>query len=241
MITQENILQSLIKAGQEKAQNIYIQEVVVGKSLVAIKNSLGQAGLAAFFPGSTPPNLVSTPLIDILPWLEKQNTLKASLALAALNSLLFPENYLTQKAQEILLQQGQNKNLAVIGHFPFVEKFRPYFKNLWVLELHPRPGDLPANKAKEILPRAEIVALTATTLLNGTLASLLNLIPANSLKLMLGPSTPLSNYLFTLNFHYLGGARVLDFELVRQGILKGACFKQLTGVTSILISKENSH
>lgn len=242
MLNQSKIIHSLTQEGLDLAKDIYLKEIVLGKSLVLIKNSIKQAGLATAITNDKADqlaSLVNLKIKDILPWLNQKNTLEASIALAALNSLFSPTNCIYKKAQDILLEKGKGKSVAVIGHFPFVEKFRSLFKNFWVLELSPKPKDLPASKAKEILPQADLVAITATTLLNGTLAELLNLIPKHALKIMLGPSTPLANSLFNFGFNYLGGAKVKDFNKAKEGVLAGKCFKRLEGVVSILITAEN--
>lgn len=240
MLNQANLLHSLIQEGLKQAKDIYLKEIILGESLVLVKNSLNQAGLAttiADIGNRDFTSLTKSKIKDILPRLNKQSTLEASLALAALNSLLTATNYSYKKAQDILLEKGKGKNIALVGHFPFVEKFRPFFKNFWVLELNPKSQDLPASKAKDILPQADLVAITATTLLNGTLAGLLNLIPPKSLKIMLGPSTPLTASLFSLGFDYLGGAKVKDFNKAKEGVLAGKCFKKLQGVDFVLLSK----
>jgi uncharacterized protein (DUF4213/DUF364 family) len=53
----------------------------------------------------------------------------------------------------------------MIGHFPFINRLKPIVKNLWVLELNPREEDLPAQVAPEIVPRADFIAITGTTLI----------------------------------------------------------------------------
>jgi uncharacterized protein len=158
--------------------------------------------------------------------------LRATIGLACMNSLLpLPPQGEVQhaKAQDLILAYGTGKKVAIIGHFPFVDKIRPEFSSFWVLEKSPRRGDLPAEEAERILPNAEVIAISATTLANGTLADILSLCSPSAKKIMLGPSTPLSPVLFACGIDIIAGGVVEDRNLVKQGILAGLPFKQLKG------------
>lgn len=158
-----------------------------------------------------------------------------SYAMAAINSLLpVPEHKVPLKAQDLIRKQGEGKNVAIIGHFSFVEKIRGEFRNLWVLEMHPRPGDLPAEAAAEFLPRADLVALTATTLLNGTCANILGLIHKEAFAIMLGPSTPFVSCLFDWGINALAGCHVINASLATSCIREGLPFKHLRGVQPLI-------
>uniref|UniRef100_I2Q1U3 Putative heavy-metal chelation domain-containing protein n=1 Tax=Desulfovibrio sp. U5L TaxID=596152 RepID=I2Q1U3_9BACT len=162
------------------------------------------------------------------------NTDAASLAMAAVNSLLPPPaEDPAMPGQEILLARGKGKNVAVVGHFPFVEKLREACANLWVLEKRPRPGDTDASLAGRILPQADVVAVTGTTLLNGTLAGLLGSCRPDAFVVMLGPTTPFARALFDCGIDVLAGCDVPDPEAALAGIRAGKCFKGLSGVRQI--------
>jgi len=66
------------------------------------------------------------------------------------------------------LKRGTGRKVAIVGHFPFTERVRQAAEPCWVVELHPRSGDLPAERAPEVLPQADVVALTGTSLVNHT-------------------------------------------------------------------------
>jgi hypothetical protein len=170
-------------------------------------------------------------LIDPLPTV----TEAISFAMAAVNSLLpIPENAVRLRAQEVILRQGRGKNVAVIGHFPFVDWSGLEFRNLWVLENYPRPGDLPAEAAEVLLPQADLVAITATTLLNGTCAGLLRYIPRESFTIMLGPSTPFAPCLFDWGIDALAGSMVEDNSLLTSSMIKGVPRRQLEGIEPLV-------
>jgi len=113
---------------------------------------------------------------------------------AAINSLLDVDerNAVEVNAAQVLAEQGRGKNVALVGHFPFIPKLRDQVGQLWVLELRPSEGEYPAESAADLIPQADVVAITGTALINYTLDGLLALCRPNALVMVLGPSTPLS-------------------------------------------------
>ncbi len=168
------------------------------------------------------------------------NPLKASLGLAAINSILpdiNPENFTNINASDLILKIGKGKKVAIVGHFPFVKKMREEFKDLMVFEQKPQLGDLESKLIPEKIPSADIIALTATTISNKTLGGILSCCPENAVKIIIGPSTPLCTAMFDIGFNYIAGSIVKDKNIVKQGILQGVSFKQLKGVQHVILSK----
>ena len=129
--------------------------------------------------------------------------------------------------------------MAIIGHFPFVERLEKEAKELWTFELpgRSRPGDFSSDEVQTLLPQAEVVAITSTTLINHTLGSLLGLIAPGAYRMMLGPSTPLSPALFDYGFDALSGSIVIDRDQVLNCIGQGANFRQVSGVRKLLMRR----
>ncbi len=164
------------------------------------------------------------PARELAGLLRADHPVAASLGLAALNALLPVDE--TQgvevNARDLLLERGRGRNVAMIGHFNFTEQLRAAARQLWVLELHPTPGDLPASDAPELLPEADVIGLTGATLANHTFEGLARLFPPHALVVMLGPSTPLSPVLFDYGVDVLAGARVLDGDFVWHAVAQGS-------------------
>ena len=59
--------------------------------------------------------------------------------------------------------------MALVGHFPFIPKLRPAVGQLWVIEQHPVEDDYPAEAAVDLIPQADVVAITGSALINHTL------------------------------------------------------------------------
>jgi uncharacterized protein (DUF4213/DUF364 family) len=163
--------------------------------------------------------------------LRSPNTLEASIGMAALNALLEVDESrcVELNAREVILERGAGKRVAIVGHFPFVEQVRRAASNCWVLELDPRPGDLPAEQAAQVLPQADLVALTGTSLINHTFDRLVSLCRPDAYIIMLGGSTPLAPVLFDWGVDALSGTRVVDVPAVLSAVSQGASFRQIPG------------
>lgn len=161
--------------------------------------------------------------------LRSERILEASIGMAAFNALLQPDEAgMTEaNAEEEILARGTGRRVAIVGHFPFVDRVREAAADCWVLERDPAPGDLPASEAAEVLPRADVIALTGTSLLNHTFDDLLGLCRPESFVLLLGPSTPLSPLLLQAGVDALSGTIVDDAERVLRSVGQGATFRQI--------------
>ncbi len=243
IITQSDIIEAIISEAAAEP-DFPVLSTSSGAHMLAIMTE-SNAGLCSRLP-ETAHKPISAPgpsasVHSLVSNLKHQNTIHASWGLAAINSLLNQEAVSPEiKVQDLILSLGKNKNVAIIGHFPFVEKMGEDFKNFWVLELSPRGRDMHENMKKEILPRADLVAITATTLLNNSLAEILNLTGKNAVRIMLGPSTPQARCLLDMGLDYLGGAMIKDYPKAVAGIEKGLPFRKLDGVSFTIMSKKQS-
>jgi hypothetical protein len=166
---------------------------------------------------------------DLAEWWRSPNTLQASIGLATYNALVRVDEDACSEvnASRVICERGAGRCVAIVGHFPFVNDVRRVADACWVLELRPQPGDLPAERADEILPQADVVALTSTSLINHTFDDLIRLCHPGSFVVMLGPSTPLSPVLLDIGIDVLSGTVVDDAERVVRSISQGATFRQI--------------
>lgn len=167
------------------------------------------------------------------------SSMEASIGLAAINSLLEVDEArcITLNAGELLVQRGRGKKVALVGHFPFVPNLRKAVERLWVLELRPQPGDAPADEAATVIPQADIVAITGSTLINHSLARLLGLCRRESFVVVLGPTAPLSAVLFDYGVDVVSGTRVLEPDLTLRCVSQGATFRQVRGVRLLTMAR----
>ena len=176
---------------------------------------------------------------ELAEYARSDHPLEASLGFAAINSLLEVEERQAVEinAANVLAERARGKRVALVGHFPFITKLRPSLAELWVIEQRPAEGEYPAEAAADLLPQAEVIALTASALVNHTLDGLLALCRPEALVMVLGPTTPLSPVLFQHGVSLLSGARVVDEAAVLRTVAQGATFQQVEGVRLLTLQR----
>jgi uncharacterized protein (DUF4213/DUF364 family) len=217
-----------------------VRQVLVGAFWTAVVLENGRCGLASTLraeshdegpPVRQPGRLREHSGCELASWLRSPRILEASIGMAAFNALLdVNEAACTElNAEEVIVQRGTGRRVAIVGHFPFVERARQVAKVCWILELRPRPGDLPAVQAEDVLPQADVVALTGTSLLNHTFDDLIALCRPESFVVVLGASTPLSPILLDRGVDAISGTKVVDVPAVLRAVGEGATFRQIPG------------
>ncbi len=236
MDTHRRILGALIEEALA-ATDAPLTATAMGNCLTAAL--AGRAGLASLPHGSSPVpdqagGLPETAhgLLRLLDGPCPPTT--ASLAVAVMNALLPPPPEANAaKGQDMVLEHGRDRRVVVVGHFPFVERLAEHFESFHVLELRPRPGDLPAKAAREVLPKADVAVLTGSSLVNGSLGGLMDMLSPEAFVMLLGPSAPFARCLFDLGVNVVAGAEVTDPVAAMDGVARGLSFRQLTGVRSL--------
>jgi uncharacterized protein (DUF4213/DUF364 family) len=183
-------------------------------------------------------NLTRKTALELVQYAKSESLLEASIGMATVNSLIdIDESKCIEKnAFEIVLDKGQGKNVAIVGHFPWIPKLKGKTKNLWVIEQRLREGDLPAQEADRILPECEVVGITGTSFINHTIERLLTLCK-KAYVVLVGPTSPFSPMLFDYGINAICGAKVIDEEKVIRSISEGATFKEVRGVRLLTLIK----
>jgi uncharacterized protein (DUF4213/DUF364 family) len=177
--------------------------------------------------------------LELADYAKSDSLLEASIGMAAINSLIdIDESKCVEKnAFEIILEKGRGKNVAIVGHFPWIPKLKGKTRNLWVLEQRLREGDLPAQEADQILPQCDVVGITGTSFINHTIEGLLNLCK-HAYVVLIGPTSPLSPILFDYGIDAVCGSMIIDSDTLIRSISEGATFKEVTGVKLLTLTKK---
>jgi uncharacterized protein (DUF4213/DUF364 family) len=216
------------------------EDVPVRSVLVGAHWTVVCSGMAATLSGNYPHGhkqvrdagkLHTKSARELAAYANSMDPMEASIGVAAINSLLRIDESLAVEinASEVLVDRGRDKNVALIGHFPFIPQLREAAGQLWVIEQSPAQDEYPAEAAANLLPRADLVAITGSTLINHTLDHLLTLCSPKAIVMVLGPSTPLSPILFDYGVDILSGTFVVNEAAVLRTVGQGAVFRQVEG------------
>lgn len=158
---------------------------------------------------------------ELLEYLKTFNLTKVSIGLATLNSLIEPpKSFDRQNMLDFIESNATNKRVVFVGHFCGLDGIRAKAKELIVLERNPREGDTIDTASYYVIPDADIVAITGSTLANKSIESLLSL-KRKGLFILFGPSTPPSEVLFDYGIDMIGASIVKNPDFVLDAISQG--------------------
>ncbi len=173
-------------------------------------------------------------------YIYSDNILEASVGMAAINSAVpFPaENrFIEVNAVDVLRAHAKGKTLAVIGNFPFAATLKKDVERLMVFDTNSAPGILPQEDEAELLCEADVAAISATTLTNHSFADVMSYLKPEAYKLILGPSTPLTDILFEFGLDAVSGTSVSEPAVLLQYLKQGANYRQLKGKKMLTLLK----
>ncbi|MEW6716121.1 MAG: DUF364 domain-containing protein [Chloroflexota bacterium] len=230
-----------------------IVEVSIGlrwtAAVAVIENGRQQCGLASTLSvdhmhGETDVpqagKLEATSSADLAALIRSDKLTLSSVGMAVINALIphQPERWVEKNAVEVIAELGEKRKVVVIGHFPFVERLKAQVGELFVLERQPFEGDLPIAAGQEIIPQAEVVAITGMALINKSLENLLRLCEPQTKVILVGPSVPLHPVLFDYGIDMLAGSFVERIDTVLKVVRQGGNFRQVRQAGVALVTME---
>ncbi|PHP53215.1 Rossmann-like domain-containing protein [Actinomyces ruminis] len=145
------------------------------------------------------------PLRDVAALVKSWNLAEASVGLAAINSW-YSRSEVAASHGFVPTGDGltwaqvfdpyrdavADKTVAIIGHFPFAGRALGRAGEVWTLERDPRPGDYPDSACEYLLPQADYVFISSSSLVNKTMPRLIDLaVGGGAHTVLVGPSTPM--------------------------------------------------
>jgi uncharacterized protein (DUF4213/DUF364 family) len=243
------------------AENLTIEDYNIGCAWTMVQAG-GNAGVALTVKGHSIEPLYQGPVIGeslktIAALIKSWNFIEASLGMAAINCYYNSpqkvaalggfegididdeslENNKSMDAFSILAEEATDKRVAVIGHFPHIERtLRPLCK-LSILERDPDRGDYPDSACDYILIEQDMVFVTGMTFTNKTLPHLLQVINPAARIILVGPSVPLTPLLYKYGATDLDGFCVTNPQKIKQLVRHGQNFSIFSGGKMVSISK----
>lgn len=180
---------------------------------------------------SWPGTLIGQSLKDIgkqiFQWEPYLSTVAMSAINCSINSEFVPDGKLLNDFSgegnlsvfEYFLPYTTDQNVVVVGHYPGIESYCQKYGWL-VLERTPAKGDMPDPACEFLLPKADWVFLSASTLCNKTFPRLAEL-AAHAKTVLMGPTVPWLPELRDFNIDYLAGVEIVDNHLLYQTACEG--------------------
>ncbi|MCB1910068.1 MAG: DUF364 domain-containing protein [Rhodocyclaceae bacterium] len=165
---------------------------------IGFAQSPGLASRTLRFPGT----VAGRPAAEVAAWMRSWDPFEATVGLAAANAVINgPGNALMARAVPICGTAPSNlavfehfrpclerRKVVVVGRYPGLDALTDGL-DVTVLERQPAGDDLPDPAAEYLVPAADWVFLTATSLINKTFPRLAEL-AANAVTVLMGPSVP---------------------------------------------------
>jgi hypothetical protein len=213
-----------------------VREVRIGVGYAAVALNRRGTGLAAVIRENLEPHcgvvakadkLSGIPASELLGYLtNSRNAVEKALGLAAANAVLGAESPQVESDALALMKLSSKDHVAMIGLFsPLVPRIKQTGAKLTILEKQKNrvlSHVLSFKNRGDILKRCTVAIITATSLLNNTLETILNELGTPRWVSILGPSTPVCRDIFVgTPVTHLGGSVVMDQPKVMQIISEG--------------------
>ncbi|WP_428241588.1 Rossmann-like domain-containing protein [Gynuella sp.] len=196
---------------------------------IGFAQSPGLASRTLEFPGT----VAGSKARDIAAWIRSWNPHQATIGLAAINATInTANNWLIQEATRLTDQAIGNlavfdylrprllhQKIVIIGRYPGLESLLEGL-DVTVLERQPGQNDLPDPAAEYLLPEADWVFITATSLINKTFPRLARL-SRHAVTVLIGPSTPWLAELARFDIDFLAGVIPVDARRATQIAAEG--------------------
>jgi uncharacterized protein (DUF4213/DUF364 family) len=231
----ERIIELLGRAAETKS----VGRVQVGQIYSAVQLAAGGVGVAYTFPqslgcrgsgrGDGRP-LAGRTAAELLAWLGGEELRASTVGLATANALLAsaapPEGAVEGDILDVLgLLPGDR--VCMVGCFlPLMEALQARQVSVAAVDEVGKPGSLPPQEVRRLLPESQVAIITATSIINGTVDDLLDLSAGCREVAVLGPSTPLAPQAFRdTPVSCLAGIRVAQAEELLRTISEGEGFR----------------
>lgn len=175
------------------------------------------------FPGT----LVGKTLTELASWVNDWEASKATVGMAAINCSLntrpltdaIPLANGNLVVFEHFLPQLRHKKVVVIGRYPGIEAYQKQF-DLTILERQPQANDYPDPSCEFLLPQADWVFISGSTIVNKTFPRLAEL-SQHATTVLMGPTVPWLPQLAEFGIDYLAGVGIEDSIALEQTVAEG--------------------
>ncbi|MDR2501327.1 MAG: DUF364 domain-containing protein [Treponema sp.] len=216
-----------------------VDEIICGARWIMARSGEGVGICGAMADTWRHPQLprksIGMPLRELAACIKSWDFIEAGIGLAALNAYYNAGDRLRGQGLAIstaqfaedrtadpfiaLQREVQDKNVTVIGHFPYIDQLLAPVCNLAVVEkFYPQEGDYPESAADYLLPGCDFAFISSYTLVEKSLPRMLRL-AAGAHTVLVGPATPAAPVLRRFGADDFGGFVIKDLQAARDACL----------------------
>jgi uncharacterized protein len=234
MLQENEIARRLHEYMSERIKGIKVKEVRIGVGYTAVALNRRGTGLAAVIRENLEPHcgvvakagkLSGIPAAELLGYLSSnQSAVERALGLATANAILSAEAPQEESDTLALMNLSSRDHVAMVGFFrPLVPRIEKTGAQLTVLEKNDALPDILSFKSRgNVLKTCTVAIITATSILNNTVETILNDLGNPRWVSILGPSTPVCREIFAgTPVTHVGGSVVMDRQRVMQIVSEG--------------------
>jgi len=241
---------ALIRDCVQNLHEIKVSKVCMGLGYTGVKLSTGHVGVCHSLLGEQPlrccqivkraGKLAGSPAIDLADLAKSWETSESVVGIATLNAL---SQIVLEKEEKYVIAEGNfidyiNKKVrtsdtvAMVGCIePFINILRKKTRHLCVFERNPmliNEQTLPDTACEELLPKADIVIITGSSIANKTIEHVLKLSQGAREIGVVGPSAGLiPDPLFNRGVTIIGSIRAVNADRLLQIIMEGGGTPQI--------------
>jgi uncharacterized protein (DUF4213/DUF364 family) len=217
------LVDELVDYGRKTVELQTVADIRIGLGYTAVQLENGGCGLAytlheqEYESCSVIPDagkLAGRKALEFIPWMKSPDHTACAVGLATLNATLATPVSAVESDILDLLPVGPEDAVGMVGYFgPLVEPIKKRVRTLYIFERKPEPefDILPESAALDILPKCQVVIISATAILNHTINGLLDLSKNAREIAILGPSTPFIPEIFSgYGVTLLSGIKIID-------------------------------
>ena len=213
-----------------------VREVMIGLVWTYCEAEACGLAMSPGIPTRTLPwagSLYGRPVAELAAWVREFEPYQATVGMAAVNAAInrrhgLPEGLNLAPGTEgnlavftHFLPLIKTKKIVVIGRYPGLAEFvKTHQLDLTVLERNPSQGDLSDAACEYLLPGAEWVFLTASSISNKTFPRLAEL-SRDAVTVLMGPTTPWLPELYHFGIDFLAGVEIANRDIVRATVAEG--------------------
>jgi uncharacterized protein (DUF4213/DUF364 family) len=223
-------------------EEVVVERICLGLGYTGVKLEGGQAGVCHSLLSEMTPDccrilgsagsLAGRPAVEFLEMASSWDLGERVIGVATVNALSqivfdnHPERYDVEEKNLIdVIEVASDDVVVLVGLIkPFVPVFRSKAEKLYILERGARKeeGVLPDTACEEVIPEADVVVITGSSLANGTVDRLLELAGSARTIALVGPTVScVPGPLFNRGVDYAGGVRIRDADKALQVIAEG--------------------